>query len=226
MSTQTVTTKTKTEIAAEFAQSFKGLIPEEAPQKLTPEQRLAPYKTQVLRMRRKGFSWRQIATQMCQAPINEKVTALQLKRVFGGKVPRSKAPAKPRKTKVKKKPLPRLVLDRATGLPITPVAPDSAPEAKPSGLPGDYQAVFDQVAGKIIRLAFVDTDAGSELATAACRQWRAATPDQVNDFVLAAQDALDRLDADTAQAQYGITPEQWANWRQPWRDARGLPVET
>jgi hypothetical protein len=121
--------------------------------------------------------------------------------------------------------LPRLVLDRATGLPITPVAPDSAPEAKPSGLPGDYQAVFDQVAGKIIRLAFVDTDAGSELATAACRQWRAATPDQINDFVLAAQDALDRLDADTAQAQYGITPEQWANWRQPWRDARGLAIE-
>jgi hypothetical protein len=225
MSRQTITTKTKSEIAAEFAQSFKDLTPEEAPKKITEEQRLAPYKTQVLKMRRKGFSWQQIATQMSEAPINEKVRAIQLKRVFGGAVARSKAPTKPRKLKVKKKPLPRLVLDRATGLPITPPPTDSAPEAQPSALPDAHQSMFDQVAGKIIRLAFVDTDAGSELATAACRQWRAATPDQINNFVVAAQDSLDRLDAGTAQARYGITPEQWANWRKPWCDARGLAIE-
>jgi hypothetical protein len=109
--------------------------------------------------------------------------------------------------------------------PPEPPEPPTPPQPvlQPSGLPPEYRAVFDRVAGKIIRLGFVDDTAGSELAMAACREWRGCPPDEVNAFVLAAEDEFDHLDRPTALAKYAITPEQWADWRKEWCLIRDLP---
>jgi hypothetical protein len=103
-----------------------------------------------------------------------------------------------------------------------PPAPPK-PGLKPSGLPPEYRRVFDQVAGKIIRLGFVDDTARSELAMAACRAWRGCTPEEVNAFVLAAEDEFDQLDRATALAKYDVTAEQWTDWRKEWALLRNLP---
>jgi hypothetical protein len=106
-----------------------------------------------------------------------------------------------------------------------PPPPLPAPAPEEPNLPPEYRPLFDRIAPKIIRLGFVDTDAGSELAMAACREWRNASPDTVNAFVFAAQDAFDGLDRNFALAKYDITPDQWSNWRHEWCLARDLPTD-
>lgn len=98
-----ITTKLRQQIAAEFAVVFKDIKPVlVAP--VTQADRLAPYRAQILKQRRRGLTWKQIAGGMADPRINEKVTEKVLREVFGGKetapkvaseatAPASKAPA-------------------------------------------------------------------------------------------------------------------------------------
>lgn len=83
MKTVTVTTKTREQIAADFAAAFKDMQPAHAAERPTQKDRLAPYRKEILRLRRRGLSWNQIAAGMRNPPINERVTAKLLRLEFG-----------------------------------------------------------------------------------------------------------------------------------------------
>ncbi len=85
MSKITITTKTPAQIVADFATVFKAIQPVAAAKPVTQADRLAPYRTVILKQRRRGLTWAQIATGMSQAPISEPVTEKLLKRIFGTK---------------------------------------------------------------------------------------------------------------------------------------------
>jgi hypothetical protein len=81
MRTLTVIKKSRGEIAGEFNAVFNELKPDET---VTQEQRLAQYREQVLKQRKRGFSWKLIATGMRDPRIGEKASAKVLKELFGG----------------------------------------------------------------------------------------------------------------------------------------------
>jgi hypothetical protein len=78
----TVTTKSPEQINADFEAIFKNMFPTwgESP---TLEQRMKPYRKQILKLRKRGLSWNQIATGMEQPPINEKISSKTLRLLFG-----------------------------------------------------------------------------------------------------------------------------------------------
>jgi hypothetical protein len=78
----TVTTKSPEQIEADFDAIFKEMSPArgEAP---TLEQRMKPYRKQILKLRKRGLSWNQIATGMGQPPVNEKISSKTLRALFG-----------------------------------------------------------------------------------------------------------------------------------------------
>ncbi len=118
-----VTTKTSEQIAADFAVVFGAIKPVTPPKPLTQADRLAPYKKAILKQRRRGLSWRQIADGMADPRINEPVTEKLLRIVFGAKEKSAKAPAKTAAAAVPATPAKparqRLILDPLTGLPVT-----------------------------------------------------------------------------------------------------------
>ena len=226
--TTQIATKTKAEIAAEFAQGFKGIKPDEAPKKLTQADRLAPYKTQVLKKRRAGFSWKLIAERMSQPPINQKVSERTLIRLFGATEAAAKTARRAPKTAKKAAPtqpsLPRLVLDRATGLPIDQVpakTPPAAPAAKPSRLPPRWQPVFDRIAPKILSTGAVDDVAIGFLVAAIGKDLHAET-EEMNAFVKAAMAEFDAMDRDTAMVKYQMKAADWDDWRPRWCELREI----
>lgn len=85
-----VTTKPRVQIAAEFAAVFKDIKPIEVAKPVTQAERLAPYRSHILKQRRRGLTWKQIAEGMSGPIINEKVSFKLLRRLFGG----IEAPAK------------------------------------------------------------------------------------------------------------------------------------
>jgi hypothetical protein len=93
MRTITITAKTSEQIAAAFTTASKGVKPIPDPKKLTQADRLAPYRKAIMKLRRRGFSWGQIAQVMAHPAIDEKVSVRLLIKVFGDK------PAVPRKSK-------------------------------------------------------------------------------------------------------------------------------
>ncbi len=106
-----VTTKSPGEIAAEFAAVFKAIKPMPSVA-VTQADRLAPYRRNILKQRRRGLTWRQIADGMADPRINEKVTEKVLRQLFGAKEKPANVSPKP--------PVEHLILDPLTGLRITP----------------------------------------------------------------------------------------------------------
>lgn len=129
-----VTTKTREQIAAVFAAVFKTIKPADAPKPVTQAERLAPYRPDIMKQRRRGLTWKQIADGMADPRINEKVSARLLKKLFGSDDPakklaaaaaqpavpaRSAAAPAPSPATAPKPPSRRYILDPLTGLPIT-----------------------------------------------------------------------------------------------------------
>ena len=156
----------------------------------------------VLRAHPEGASLRQIAAQMDPVPEERtlqrwlgKLIGIRLVTRDGGSKNTRYFAGNGRHAMPVKKRTPKAPVVKSTPAPVPEPTPEPStpPAPKPPRLPPQYRALFDRVAPKIIRLGYVDSDAASELATAACRAWPNATPDQVNAFVLAAQDAFDDL---------------------------------
>jgi hypothetical protein len=110
-----ITTKSPEQIDAEFEASFKDLTPAAYVKVLTDADRLAPYRKAIMRQRKRGMSWRQIAEVMSRPPIDEKVSDVLLKKVFAPATVSPKPAPAPR-------PDDRYVLDPLTGLQVPPSA--------------------------------------------------------------------------------------------------------
>ena len=108
-----VTTRTPDQIASAFSAVFKDIAPIVPAKPVTQEDRLAPYRKEVLKQRRRGLNWKQIAAGMADPRIGEVTSAATLKRVFGTRVPAR--PAAP----VPVGPPPHFVLDPLTNQPIS-----------------------------------------------------------------------------------------------------------
>jgi hypothetical protein len=82
MPTLTITTKSTEQIAADFDAVFGEMIPTwgDTP---TLELRMKPYRKQILKLRRRGLSWNQIAAGMGKPPIDEKISSKTLRTLFG-----------------------------------------------------------------------------------------------------------------------------------------------
>lgn len=78
-----VTTKTSAQIAADFDAVFASIkpLPKTRPGSLAT--RLAPHRQTILRHRRRGLTWTEIAAWMAGADPHEKVTAKTLQKLFG-----------------------------------------------------------------------------------------------------------------------------------------------
>jgi hypothetical protein len=111
-----VTTKTPDEILSVFDDLAKDVKPELRAKQLTQADRLAPYRKAIMKHRRRGLSWKQIAAIMANPRLGEKVSEQLLKKVFG-------PPPKPVVPVPPKPPRPHLVLDPITGLRISPPPP-------------------------------------------------------------------------------------------------------
>jgi hypothetical protein len=77
-----ITTKSPEQISAEFDTVFKNLFPTWGGTP-TLDQRMKPYRKEILKLRRRGLSWHQIAAGMSQPPLNEKVSSKTLRSLFG-----------------------------------------------------------------------------------------------------------------------------------------------
>jgi hypothetical protein len=111
-----ITTKTSDQIDAAFDAVFKDIQPVRNATRPTLDQRLEPFRKAVMKQRRRGLSWKQIAAAMSDPRIGEKFSAKSLWTVFG-KQPKRSAPAAPAAAA---SPRQRLFLDPVTGKPITP----------------------------------------------------------------------------------------------------------
>ena len=87
-----VTTKTSDQIEAAFAAVFSAIEPSQARRPVTQADRLAPYRKAIMRQRRRGLTWKQIAAAMADPRINEPVTEKLLRKVFGGQGKSAQAP--------------------------------------------------------------------------------------------------------------------------------------
>jgi hypothetical protein len=115
-----ITTKTPAEIAAAFAAVCADLRPLTAPKVVTAADRLAPYRIEVMKLRRRGLSWRQISQAMADPRIGEKVSPKLLQKVFSARSKSAPAatPVAPTPTAPAAKPQPpRLIVDPLTGKP-------------------------------------------------------------------------------------------------------------
>jgi hypothetical protein len=83
---KTVTTKSKQQIAADFLTIFQNVKSMTKAKPVTPQDRMKPYRKEILKLRRRGLSWKQIARGMRQPPINERVSTKLLSSVFGGEL--------------------------------------------------------------------------------------------------------------------------------------------
>lgn len=76
--------KSSDQITSAFDAVFKPITPAEQ-NRVSAKQRLAPYRTQVQALRKRGYSWKQIAAGMKDPKIGEKTSPLTLKQLFGTK---------------------------------------------------------------------------------------------------------------------------------------------
>jgi hypothetical protein len=92
-----VTTKTSAEIDAVFDAIFQDVAPPRVTKPLTMADRIAPYRKAILKQRRRGLTWGQIAAGMADPRLGEKISASTLKRAFAA--PRKgAAPTNPKTT--------------------------------------------------------------------------------------------------------------------------------
>jgi hypothetical protein len=80
---KTVTTKSSKQITADFLTIFQNVKSNTEAKPVTPQDRMKPYRKEILKLRRRGLSWKQIARGMRQPPINERVSTKLLSAVFG-----------------------------------------------------------------------------------------------------------------------------------------------
>jgi hypothetical protein len=118
MSRLKITTKTSEQIAAEFAATFKDIKPVPPAKPVTQEDRLAPYRKEILKQRRRGLTWKQIADGMSRPPISESVSERTLKAMFEAKKDAAPVVAPAGTSPVAKPPRARLILDPLTGKPV------------------------------------------------------------------------------------------------------------
>jgi hypothetical protein len=118
MRTIKVTTKTSAQIAAAFADVFKDVKSDAQPKPATQKDRLAPYAKQIMKLRRRGLSWKQIAAGMADPRIGEKVNERILRKVLG-EAPKADAAT----SSAPKPPVQRAAIDPLTGQTVTSVAP-------------------------------------------------------------------------------------------------------
>lgn len=97
MSKITITTKSPEQIAAAFATVYGEFKVREAARNPTQADRLAPYRAEIVKLRRRGLSWTQVAQIMADPRIGEKVSAKLLANIFGetSATPASKPAAVP-----------------------------------------------------------------------------------------------------------------------------------
>jgi hypothetical protein len=119
MRTYKITTRTPAEISAAFAACSKDVRPITRARPPTAAEWLAPYRTEIMKLRRRGLTWDQISGIMANPQIGEQVSAKLLRRVFAPKSKSSSAaPATPYKPHTD-----RIVIDPLTGkvttLPVT-----------------------------------------------------------------------------------------------------------
>ena len=107
-----ITTKTRDEIATAFTAVFTTIQSLPGAKDVTQADRLEPYRKEIMKQRKRGLSWKQIAEGMGDPMIGERVSQRTLKAVFEPKKP---------------EPVP------APAAPAT--APDSGPDDGPTGLP-------------------------------------------------------------------------------------------
>lgn len=209
MQNRTLTTKTNEEINAGFDAVFAKFATSKPEKPLTPAQWLKPYKKAVMKQRRRGIPWEEIARGMGDPRIGVTVSERLLRQVFGAKEKAAKA---------------RRASAKRAAKPVPP-APLSAPApttiARPTRLAPRYQPVFDRVAPTIIRKACGDDVAKRQLLEAATADLRCDVGD-ANAFTVAGMAELDALDRDTAIAIYNIRPDDWDTWRPQWCELRGL----
>ena len=106
-----ITTKSPAQIDAEFDAAFKAVTPALRVKQLTVADRLAPYRKAIVKQRKRGMTWQQIAEVMSGPPIEEKVSAYSLKEAFSGR----RSAAKPVPAPAPELVDDRLVLDPLTG---------------------------------------------------------------------------------------------------------------
>jgi hypothetical protein len=114
MKTPPVTTKTPEQIDLVFDEVFKNVAPILKAKPITAADRLAPYRKAIVKQRRRGLTWKQIAAGMSDPRIGEKVSESLLKKIFAPKTAAPKPASAPRPQ------VDRLILDPLTGREITP----------------------------------------------------------------------------------------------------------
>ena len=130
MSQIKITTKTPEQISAAFAAAVKD-YEAKRPSQAT---RLEPYRTEVMKLRRRGYTWKQVAQIMSDPQIGEKASVKLLVKVFGG---RSDASASGDATRP------------GTGAATAPKAvPATAPAAAPASVPARRHLVLDPLTGQ------------------------------------------------------------------------------
>ena len=230
METLQVTTKTSAQIDADFEVVFKDFEPPEAPHIVTQKEWLAPYRKAILRQRRRGLTWDQIAAGMAKTPIGEQVTARILAKVIGGKAKTRKTTRKRAKKATpaaRPKPVPA-ASKRPPPQPASVPEPVPPPEPEPeegevqaSGLPKAFRAPFNRAALKILEMGYSYDVATTVLAEEWLKEFGEGV-DPMNEFIEAALAEFDRLNYATAKAKFQIKPDEWEHWRQKWRVGRGL----
>lgn len=210
MQPRTLTTKTNEEINAGFDAVFAKFATAKPEKPLTVVQWLKPYKKAVMKQRRRGIPWEEIARGMGDPRIGVTVSERLLRQVFGGKEKaaraRRAATKHAAKTSVSRAPAP---------------APAPTTLAKPSRLAAQYQPVFDRVAPTIMRKG-CDEDTAKRLLTDAAVANLHCDVAEAAAFTTAALTELDALDRDTALAIYGVRPDDWDTWRPQWSERRRL----
>lgn len=85
MNTNAVPAPSSDQIDAAFAAVFAEIEPPRDARKRSQADRLAPYRRAVMKQRRRGLTWKQIAVAMADPRIGVKVTEKALRQTFGAK---------------------------------------------------------------------------------------------------------------------------------------------
>jgi hypothetical protein len=198
-----ITTKTGDQIAADFDAVFKTIKPIPPARPVTQADRLAPYRKAILKQRRRGLDWKQIATGMAQPPILEKVSAKALKQLFGGQddvtlTDRKATRLAPTSTSPNVAP----AANGSSAVPPPPPAPMTAKEHE------QFDPLFQGLIPPIVHTKSNRRDALA-YANNAVEMMR---PKEVERFHALFEAELDALD-ETNCARYGLAPEQIAPWK-------------
>jgi hypothetical protein len=199
-----VTTKTPAQIAAEFDTVFSQIKPVAVARPVTQAERLAPYRKVILKQRRRGLDWKQIATGMAQPPIQEKVSARVLKQVFGAAADASPATAVSNPSRL------------ASG-PAAASSPSPTVAAPAPMTPKEHEVFDPLLQGLIPPIVKVKMSRGDarSYANNAVEMMKEKDATRFHEILTAELAALNESNC----ARYGIPPEQIAPWRQKWGNA-------